>query len=161
MEIVRDVARILLLSEHDEILLLAGSDPTQPQKGHWWFTPGGGVEGQESFHQAAQRELHEETGLLAEINGNPLWERWASFEFMGQLYRQRELFFTPRASRFEPAPTSLSEVEERSFLRFRWWSHSDLLDTDEVVYPQDLAKLFDEILSHDGTTTRSLPEQQI
>lgn len=161
MELVRDVARVLLLSEQDEILLLAGSDPTQPAKGHWWFTPGGGLEESESFHEAAARELFEETGFQGEVLGEPLWERVASFEFMGQLYRQRELFFTVRTARFEPAPALLSEVERQSFLRFKWWSHADLLSTSEVVYPIDLAELYEQVLNHDGRTTTLLPEQRI
>jgi 8-oxo-dGTP pyrophosphatase MutT (NUDIX family) len=161
MELVRDVARVLLLSEQDEILLLAGSDPTQPAKGHWWFTPGGGLEETESFHEAAARELFEETGFQGEVLGEPLWERVASFEFMGQLYRQRELFFTIRTARFEPAPALLTEVEQQSFLRFKWWSHADLVSTSEVVYPVDLAELYEQVLNHDGRTTTLLPEQRI
>jgi 8-oxo-dGTP pyrophosphatase MutT (NUDIX family) len=161
MELVRDVARVLLLSEHDEILLLAGSDPTQPTKGHWWFTPGGGLEESESFHEAAARELFEETGFQGQVFGEPLWERVASFEFMGQLYRQREFFFTLRTARFEPAPALLTEVEQQSFLRFKWWSRSELLSTSEVVYPVDLAELYEQVLNHDGKTTTLLPEQRI
>lgn len=161
VELVRDVARILLLSEHDEILLLAGSDPAQPAKGHWWFTPGGGLEESESFHEAATRELFEETGFQGQVFGEPLWERVASFEFMGQLYRQRELFFTLRTTRFEPAPKLLTEVEQQSFLRFKWWSHSELTSTTEIVYPVDLADRFDQVLNHDGLTTTLLPEQRI
>lgn len=161
MELVRDVARVLLLSEQNEILLLAGSDPTQPAKGHWWFTPGGGLEDSESFHQAAARELFEETGFHAQVSGEPLWERVASFEFMGQLYRQREFFFTLRAHRFEPAPALLTEVEQQSFLRFKWWSFAELAQTSETVYPVDLAERFDQILNHDGLITTVLPEQRI
>ncbi len=50
----------------DEVLLIRRGRP--PRQGHWSI-PGGRIEPGESLHVAALRELHEETGVSAEILG--------------------------------------------------------------------------------------------
>jgi 8-oxo-dGTP pyrophosphatase MutT (NUDIX family) len=64
---VRHSARVLLIDAADRLLLIrsllvAG----QPDRGHAWFTPGGGIEPGEDLTEAAARELHEEIGLYAD-----------------------------------------------------------------------------------------------
>ena len=59
---LRKVARVVLLDPRDRILLLHGHEPDDPAD-DWWFTPGGGVEGDETREEAALRELAEETGI--------------------------------------------------------------------------------------------------
>lgn len=49
---LRKVARVVLLDPQDRILLLHGYEPEDPSE-TWWFTPGGGVEGDESREEAA------------------------------------------------------------------------------------------------------------
>ena len=39
---------------------------------------------------------------------------------------------------FEPAPTSLSDYEERTLSRARWWRTDELVATAETVFPPDL-----------------------
>lgn len=142
---MRKVARVLLLNEHDQLLLIKGGDPTDPTLGSWWFTPGGGVDPEESFEAAASRELWEETGLELEISGPHLWERTASFEFMGTSYHQTELFFVARTTNFEPTAQLLTNIEEQSFQGWKWWSEQELLSTKEQVYPADLGARFQDL----------------
>ena len=156
---MREVARVLLLNEHSELLLLKGGDPTDPNLGSWWFTPGGGVEEGESHQAAARRELWEETGLDLEVTGAPLWERVASFEFMGTAYHQRELFFVAQTAKYEPTAKLLTNIEQESLQGWKWWSESELLETKEQVYPADLGELFSTIELEPKTTT-VLPTQE-
>ena len=44
----------------------AASTPAAPDRGSWWFTPGGGLDPGESHRDGAVRELFEETGLRCE-----------------------------------------------------------------------------------------------
>jgi ADP-ribose pyrophosphatase YjhB (NUDIX family) len=55
-------AGILIFNDNDELLLIEHEEEQT-----WWATPGGGLEGNESLHDAVHREVHEETGLTVEI----------------------------------------------------------------------------------------------
>lgn len=58
--IIAPGSAIIVLNEEQEILLQLRSDT------HDWGIPGGGMELGDSFEETAQKELLEETGLLAE-----------------------------------------------------------------------------------------------
>jgi 8-oxo-dGTP pyrophosphatase MutT (NUDIX family) len=158
MHSLRLVARVLLLDEHDKILLIEGGDPTQPDSQNWWFTPGGGVEEDESLHEACARELWEETGLTLMITGDPIWQRDASFSFMGTDYHQREYFFVARTKNFVPQSTSLTEIEKASMYGFRWWTQGELSNSNEVIYPIELKSAFNEVLNPPSETRLLTPE---
>ncbi|HEY6539159.1 MAG TPA: NUDIX domain-containing protein, partial [Candidatus Dormibacteraeota bacterium] len=91
--IQRRAARVLLVDERGRVLLFRGFDPGRPQAGTWWFTPGGGVEGDESSEEAARRELFEETGFRVAEMGAVVLRRHVDHEFEGRLYSQEEEFF--------------------------------------------------------------------
>ncbi|MBC7679310.1 MAG: NUDIX domain-containing protein, partial [Pseudorhodobacter sp.] len=61
--VARTAARVLLLDGRDRVLLFRGGDPHLPERGTWWFTPGGGLDPGEQTVDGAVRELFEETGL--------------------------------------------------------------------------------------------------
>jgi len=58
----RRAGRVLLVDRAGRALLLHGGDPARPAE-RWWFTPGGGLSGDETAAEGAARELFEETGL--------------------------------------------------------------------------------------------------
>ncbi|AOJ04666.1 MULTISPECIES: NUDIX hydrolase [Burkholderia] len=62
------VAVIAVTFRGDEVILVQRGK--EPQKGTWGF-PGGSVEPGERLHDAAARELFEETGVRAEV-GDPI-----------------------------------------------------------------------------------------
>ena len=82
MSSARDAARVLVIDETDQILLIRGQDPSRPEIGSWWYAPGGGLEPGESHSEAAARELWEETGLRAVIDTDPIWQREVNFTFI-------------------------------------------------------------------------------
>jgi 8-oxo-dGTP pyrophosphatase MutT (NUDIX family) len=134
----RTPARVIVVAEGGAVLLLRGYDPVQPDRGSWWFTPGGGLDPGESPVAAARRELREETGLEgAHLDAAP-FERDTTFEFERVTYRQHEHFFITRTHRFEPTDDAWTDVERRSVLGHRWWSIDELAATDDVIHPEQL-----------------------
>ncbi|QDU33965.1 hypothetical protein KS4_20250 [Poriferisphaera corsica] len=64
----RYAARAVILNENNNVLLLECKDtqpvnPKTPHINHYWITPGGGLEPDETHHQALKRELHEELAI--------------------------------------------------------------------------------------------------
>ncbi|MFI6022669.1 NUDIX hydrolase [Streptomyces sp. NPDC051287] len=144
----RKVARVVLLDPDDRILLLHGHEPDDPAD-DWWFTPGGGLEGDETREQAALRELAEETGITDVELGPLLWRRMCSFPFAGRRWYQDEWYYLARtARRFEVTPGAgdLTELERRSVVGARWWTCRELTRAHETVYPTRLAELFRRLL---------------
>ncbi|WP_329620956.1 NUDIX hydrolase [Streptomyces sp. NBC_01255] len=144
---VRQVARVVLLDPDDRILLMHGYEPDDPAD-TWWFTPGGGLEGDETRAEAALRELAEETGITDAELGPVLWQRYCSFPFDGRRWDQDEWYYLARVPRIgtEPRPQALTELETRSLAGLRWWTSAELSAARETVYPTRLAELLRTLL---------------
>lgn len=144
---MRQVARVILLDPTDRILLMHGHEPDDPTD-TWWFTPGGGLEGDETHEQAALRELAEETGLTDVELGPVLWQRRCSFPFAGRQWHQDEWYYLARTRHTGPVPgpQALTELETRSLSGLRWWTSAELSVAHETVYPIRLAELLRTLL---------------
>ncbi|MGQ4512631.1 NUDIX domain-containing protein [Streptomyces sp. DW26H14] len=141
----RRVARMVLLDPDDRVLLMHGYEPDDPGTA-WWFTPGGGLEGEETREEAVRRELAEETGITEIDLGPVLWRRVCSFPFDGRRWDQDEWYFLGRTTRTATAPAGLTELERRSVRGLRWWTCAELESTRETVYPTRLAGLLRTLL---------------
>jgi len=143
----RRAARVLLLDPAGRVLMLRGCDPVRPEH-RYWFTVGGGLEPGESLADAAVREVFEETGLRitpAALAG-PVRSDVVQFPFDGRWYTQEQFFFVLRAAAFDADLTNLDDYEVRSIDGTRWWSVSELEQTDERFYPGDLVRLLREVV---------------
>jgi 8-oxo-dGTP pyrophosphatase MutT (NUDIX family) len=137
----RNAARVLVVDEDDAVLLLEGCDPARPDRGNWWFTPGGGLDLGETTEDGARRELREETGLEARDLGPVVYRRTVEFEFENVAYRQYESFYCIRVPRFAVDAAGRSDVEVRAVLGHRWWTIDELRSTRETIHPPELADL--------------------
>ncbi|KPI12440.1 NUDIX hydrolase [Actinobacteria bacterium OK074] len=141
----RRVSRLVLLDPRDRILLLYGHEPDDPAD-DWWFTPGGGLEGDETREEAALRELAEETGITDVELGPVLWRRRCSFPFAGRRWDQDEWYFLARTGQTATTAPGLTELERRSVVGARWWTCRELTEAHETVYPTRLAELLRTLL---------------
>ncbi|MFJ9040120.1 NUDIX hydrolase [Streptomyces sp. NPDC102406] len=155
---LRKVARVVLLDPDHRVLLLHGHEPGD-EKDDWWFTPGGGLEGDETREQAALRELAEETGITDVELGPVLWRRICSFPFDGRRWDQDEWYFLARTTSIAAGAAineeGLTDLERRSVAGARWWTYRELAEAHETVYPTRLAELLNRLLD-EGPPRRPL-----
>jgi len=140
--IERRAGRVLLVDRAGRALLLHGGDPARPGE-RWWFTPGGGLNDDETFADAAARELFEEVGLRvdpAEL-GAPVWHETAEFEYDTRQYRQEQDFFLLLATDFQVDTGGMDAGERLTITEHRWWSPDEIDASDEQIFPVTLAGL--------------------
>jgi 8-oxo-dGTP pyrophosphatase MutT (NUDIX family) len=138
----RRAGRVLLLDRAGRALLLHGGDPARPGQ-RWWFTPGGGLQDQETPAQGAARELLEETGLRvdwAEL-GEPVWQETAEFEYDRRQYRQEQEFFLLRVTQWQVDTAGMDADEQKTITEHRWWSADEIEASTEQIFPTELATL--------------------
>jgi 8-oxo-dGTP pyrophosphatase MutT (NUDIX family) len=135
----RPTSRVLVLDSQDRLLLLLLEDP-KLEIPRLWITPGGGVEPGESFEAGAQRELWEETGIVAPL-GPCVWSRRRPVLYDGRAYDFDERFFVVRVDSAAVTSTNVTDWERQVMTEHRWWSVEDLAQTAEVLAPRRLAEL--------------------
>jgi 8-oxo-dGTP pyrophosphatase MutT (NUDIX family) len=111
-----------------------------------WITPGGGLEGDESYEQAAVRELREETGITASI-GPCVWTRRHVFPWRVAPIDQRERFFVVRVGDTALSRDGWTDSEHQHQTAARWWSVDEIAASDEWFAPRRLAELLPAVLA--------------
>lgn len=137
----RVAARVVLVTDDDTVLLISARDPGSTGAPQFWFTPGGGVEPDETLEEAARREVYEEVGAALDGLGPVVWERTTAFEFDGGTIVQDESFFVVPTAPFEACRIAWTDMESRSTTGWRWWPISELVGSDTLVYPPGLGAL--------------------
>lgn len=130
----RSVARVLIFDERDRVLLLFDPDP---ERGGYWYPPGGRIEPGESPEDAARREVAEEIGLDTEIG--PLLLRCRSeFTYGDRRFDQEEWHFGARAVGSLTPNSRPGDNEGAAVAAHRWWSLADLRASTERFFPDGI-----------------------
>ncbi|MBN8815456.1 MAG: NUDIX domain-containing protein [Sphingomonas sp.] len=140
----RPAARILLVDGEDRVLLFRFT----PEDGRppFWCTVGGAVDPGESYEEAARRELHEETGIVADP-GPEIFRREVDFlTIEGVEVTADERYFLVRTDTREIDPSGHTELERRVMQRWRWVAPADLATLGERYFPEDLPQMLEEAL---------------
>ena len=137
---VRPTARVLLLDGENRILLMKGRLPSNPDAPGAWFTIGGGIEPGESLYEAAAREVVEETGLHGVELGEIAWCGEVTLRDRKQrpvLFK--DTFILARCAGGDVSRSGWQALEREFVDDMRWWSIEELENTDESIWPRDLA----------------------
>jgi 8-oxo-dGTP pyrophosphatase MutT (NUDIX family) len=148
--IERNAVRLVMLDARERVLLFHTHDKTLPELGRWWELPGGGIDGDETYREAAVREIREETGMVVGPDqiGPPTWRRTASFRHRATRRLQHEVIAVVRLA--EPGPdvddSGRFDYERDDYFDFRWWPVASIVASSERFYPGRLPDLLPSLL---------------
>jgi 8-oxo-dGTP pyrophosphatase MutT (NUDIX family) len=153
----RPSGRVLLIDAARRLLLFRAREALAKRDSRTiWFLPGGGAEAGESFAECAARELFEETGLRVpgEDLGQIAGVRQVTFWFQGTEIRANEAYFVHTIPVWEVDTSGFTELERDVVQDHRWWTLSELLATDEIVFPRasELAALLEQCFTFGAPT---------
>ena len=135
-----------MLDPDNRILLFRFDAPDRPA---FWATPGGACDRGESYIDAARREMMEETGWALDP-GPEVAQRTVEFEtFDGEDIWSDERYFFVRVPEQRIATDGHTELERTVMQSHRWWTLSQLNETSEMIFPEDIVQMVESALTHE------------
>jgi 8-oxo-dGTP pyrophosphatase MutT (NUDIX family) len=146
----RHAVRLVVLDPSGSLLLFRTREITLPELGLWWELPGGGLEPDETYVDAAVRELREETGIgigAAQV-GPPGWRRSTTYRHRGTRRLQHEVVATVTLNAMVPALDTRGRLvhELEDYVGYRWSSVVDVTSSPERFFPGGLPSLLPRLL---------------
>ncbi|MFN4240411.1 MAG: NUDIX hydrolase [Erythrobacter cryptus] len=135
---LRRAARIIVLDREARALMFRFD---VPGRAPFWVTAGGECEPQESFADAARRELFEETGIRADPGPEiaRLTPQFVTVE--GEPVQADERYFLVRIDHPVIDTRRHTALEQQVMTSHRWFTLAELADWPEAVFPQELAAI--------------------
>jgi 8-oxo-dGTP pyrophosphatase MutT (NUDIX family) len=142
---LRLTSRIILRDHSGAALLFLTRAPDSSGYARW-ITPGGGVDPGESHHDAASRELVEETGRFFEVPREPVW----TYDFevtwdQANHDRGHAEYFLVTTERFEPSSELWTPEEHVDVTAWNWFDADALERSGQPYEPDYLPQLLRKI----------------
>lgn len=135
----RLASRVILIDQDKRVLYLRA---LEPKTGHaFWVMPGGGLEPNESFEDAARREAFEESGCSFSL-GPYVWFRRHKSVWNGRPFDQYERFFVALTPDSNCSPSN----PDRYVSGHRWWSLDELQASNDEFAPRNIRNIIAPIL---------------
>ncbi|NQY57344.1 MAG: NUDIX domain-containing protein [Ilumatobacteraceae bacterium] len=143
---LRRSARLVILSPQNRLLLFQYSDE---HSAPFWSTPGGELINDESYRDAAKRELIEETGFVADIR-SMIRERDSVYAVARSTpARWLEKYFVVNVnSEKMPNSSNWTDEERATITKSRWWAMEDWLTNKETLKPEWIPELHDSAINN-------------
>lgn len=138
---LRRAARIIVLDPEGRVLMFRYDVPGRPP---FWVTAGGECEPDESFEDAARRELLEETGIIADPGPQiaRLTPEFVTVE--GEPVQADERFFIVHVAEARIDTSRHTALEQRLMTQHRWFTRAELADWAEAVFPQTITDMIEQ-----------------
>lgn len=135
---LRRAARLIVLDPEGRALMfrydVPGRDP-------FWVTAGGECEPDESFEDAARRELLEETGFTADPGPQIARMTPEFITVQGEPVQADERFFLVRVAEAIIDTSRHTETEQALMTQHRWFTLGELEHWHEAIFPVELADM--------------------
>jgi len=132
---VRRSARLIVLDPQGRVLMFRFDVEGRPP---FWVTAGGECEADESFEDAARRELLEETGIAADP-GEQIARTTPEFVTVeGEPVQADERYFIVHVSDNQIDTSRHTELEQKVMTQHRWFRLGELSGWHEAVFPDNL-----------------------
>lgn len=138
---LRRAARLIVLDPEGRALMFRYDVPGRPP---FWVTAGGECEADETFEDAARRELLEETGIIADPGPQiaRLTPEFITVE--GEPVQADERFYLVRAAKAAIDISRHTALEQRLMTQHRWFTRAELANWHEAVFPQNIIEMIEE-----------------
>ncbi|QDH35440.1 NUDIX domain-containing protein [Porphyrobacter sp. YT40] len=135
---LRRAARLIVLDPEGRTLMFRYDVPGREP---FWVTAGGECEPDESFEDAARRELLEETGITADP-GPQIARMTPEFVTVeGEPVQADERFFLVRVAEAAIDTAGHTALEQALMTQHRWFTRAELAEWKEPIFPANLADM--------------------
>ena len=135
---IRRSARIIVIGPESRVLMFRFDVSDRPP---FWVTAGGECEQGETFEDAAQRELVEETGIVAKPGPQIARTTPEFITVEGEPVQADERYFILRVDTDLIDTGGHTALEQQVMTQHRWFSLAELSDWPEAVFPENLAQI--------------------
>ena len=145
--LTRQCSRLLIINDDFKLLLFKYQDEHHLEP--FWATVGGELRVGESYLQAAQRELYEETGLQCEV-GELLKEHEAVFAVARSLPAvwQEKYYLVRCDSGYQLDTSQWTDEEQSTIQKWHWWSLNEMrVQGKHCFKPEWLPELFEALIN--------------